>query len=108
MYFKLIPTERRSIVTTKNRNLIYVKIYNNKDELLSTTVAYPTTNTYVFVFIVNSQLTLNCLNYLLKEKLAELDLNIITTAASIPWWDPNKLYNYYNMHLTARALLNVL
>lgn len=108
MYFKLILTERRSIVTTKNRNLIYVKIYNNKDELLSTTVAYPTKNTYVFVFIVNSQLTLNCLNYLIKEKLAELDLNIITNVSSIPWWDPNKLYNYYNMHLTARTLLNVL
>lgn len=107
MYSKLIIAKQPNLVTSKNK-LLYVKIYNNKDKLLSTTVAYPTKNTYMFVFIVNSQLTLNCLNYLIKEKLAELDLNIITNVSSIPWWDPNKLYNYYNMHLTARALLNVL
>lgn len=105
MYSKLIIAKQPNLVTSKNK-LLYVKIYNNKDKLLSTTVAYPTKNTYNLVFIVNSQLTLKCLNYLIKEKIAELDVN--TKISTLPWWEANNFYNYYNMHLTSKALLNVL
>jgi hypothetical protein len=93
----------------KHWNEIYIRIYNDKDTLLSTTVAYPTEEgTYKCFFIVNSQLTLNCLKYLIEEKIAKLSLTINLNMCVIHSWDPNNIYNYFNMYLTPKAILNVL
>lgn len=88
---------------------IYIKIYNDNDKLLLSTESYscPDGN-YRFLINVNSLLTLRCLHYLNKEKIAKFNLIKNTNMDILRSFDHNNYYNCYVMYLTPKALLNVL